>query len=83
MIGFHRDNSRTHNSLKNLRWDTPTNNNKNITKLGGQRLFSYAEADAIRARLKAGETALNLSVEFGCTRRHIYNIKNRVQYVEA
>lgn len=80
MIGFHRDDVRTDNTKDNLKWATPSSNNKNITRLGGRR-FTYAEADQIRLRLKSGETPLQVAADVGCTRRHIYHINNGVQYV--
>lgn len=81
-IGFHEDDDPSNNRLDNLKWATPSQNNKNITKLG-KRMFTYQEAERIRERLRSGETALELSAEYGCTRRHIYHIKNEAQYVES
>lgn len=80
-VSFHRDDVRTNNKLSNLTWATNSQNGKNVTRLGG-RLFSYEEAEDIKRRLASGETALDLSKEYGCTRRHIYNIKLEAQYVE-
>jgi len=80
-ISFHRDDIRTNNTQGNLTYDTPAANNKNIT-FHGKRLFTYAQAEEIRTRLNSGETPLEISEKYGCTRRHIYNIKNRVQYVQ-
>ena len=79
-LSYHEDDVRERNQLSNLRWGTPSENNKNVTRLG-KRMFTYEEAEIIKKELAAGGDALALSRKLGCTRRHLYNIKLGAQYV--
>jgi len=79
-LAYHEDDDPTHNRLSNLRWGTPSENSKNVTRLG-KRMFTYEEAEDIRQKLNNGGDALALSKELGCTRRHLYHIKLGAQYV--
>lgn len=80
MVCRHLNDIRVDDVLLNLRWGTPSENNKDITTNGG-RIFTRHEAENIRREARAGKAQIDLAEKYGCSRRHINYIVNEKQYV--
>ena len=53
-----------------------------IPRMGGSidRKLTFAQAQDVRERIKAGESIPKIALEFGLSRSVIYDIKNNVTY---
>lgn len=74
--GCHKDDVTSNNALSNLYWGTSSDNQRDIVINGhsSQHKLTHAQRMEIKARRLAGESRAALSMEYGITANHVYQI---------
>lgn len=76
LVVRHRDGVRTNNHPDNLRWGTEAQNVQDAVSHGANSLTRLTPAQVIEIR-ESTETARQIALRMGTSRRNVYNIRTR------